>query len=40
MVSDGLQLFQKLKIAGKWDISSQRVAGPYYEKISTRVLVG
>ena len=29
MVCDGLQCFQKLKIAGKWPISLHRVAGPY-----------
>ena len=30
MICDGLRCFSKLKIAGKWSISSQRVAGPIH----------
>ena len=29
MVCDGLRCLYKFKIAGKWPISSHRVAGPY-----------
>ena len=39
MVCDGLRCLYKLKIAGKWPISSHRVAGPIHATHTQYILV-